>query len=113
VRDRPPLCAGICSADQSLGFGGRAYFDGKKAAGKTSNESMRCLKRRLSDMVYRHRVDDAVNHAIKNQKTGPGGQRGTDSASSVTGSHPRTGSSDKSHPGPAPTQPKTPTPTAS
>ena len=30
---------------------GRAYFDGRKAAGKTSNEAMRCLKRRLSDIV--------------------------------------------------------------
>jgi transposase len=28
---------------------GRAYFDRKKAGGKSSNEAMRCLKRRLSD----------------------------------------------------------------
>jgi transposase len=32
---------------------GRAYFDRKKAAGKTSMEAMRCVKRRLSDIVYR------------------------------------------------------------
>jgi hypothetical protein len=31
----------------------RAYFDRKKAAGKPSNEAMRALKRRLSDIVYR------------------------------------------------------------
>ena len=31
----------------------RAYFDGKKASGKTSMEAMRCLKRRLSDLVHR------------------------------------------------------------
>ena len=35
---------------------GRAYFDRKKAGGKTSMEAMRCLKRRLSDIVYRHLV---------------------------------------------------------
>src|SRR5215831_7168224 len=38
---------------------GRAYYDRKKAAGKTSMEAMRCLKRRLSDIVYRHMLDDA------------------------------------------------------
>jgi transposase len=57
---------------------GRAYFDRKKAAGKTSVEAMRCLKRRLSDIVYRHLVDDAISHAT----TGPGGQQGNDPDSS-------------------------------
>jgi transposase len=47
---------------------GRDYFDRKKATGKTSMEAMRCLKRRLSDIVYRHLVDDAITHAL----TGPG-----------------------------------------
>jgi transposase len=84
---------------------GRAYFDRKKAAGKTSMEAMRCLKRRLSDIVYRHMVDDAITHSI----TGPGGHRGTTTDSSVTGSHPHAGSSEKSLPGPA--RPET-TPTA-
>ena len=37
---------------------GRAYYDRKKADGKSSNEAMRCLKRRLSDAVYRVMVDD-------------------------------------------------------
>jgi transposase len=83
---------------------GRAYFDRKKAAGKTSMEAMRCLKRRLSDIVYRRMVDDAIAQAA----TGPGGQRGHDSDSSATGSHPHTGSSDKPLPGPATSQPKTP-----
>jgi hypothetical protein len=31
---------------------GRAYFDRKVAAGKTPMEAMRCLKHRLSDIVY-------------------------------------------------------------
>jgi hypothetical protein len=39
---------------------GRAYYDRKKAAGKTSMEAMRCLKRRLSDVVYRTMVNDAA-----------------------------------------------------
>lgn len=32
---------------------GRAYYDRKRAAGKTSREAVRCLKRRLSDQVFR------------------------------------------------------------
>nr|MDQ6949652.1 transposase [Actinomycetota bacterium] len=31
---------------------GRAFLDRKKAAGKTSREAMRSLKRRLSDVIY-------------------------------------------------------------
>ena len=88
---------------------GRAYFDRKKASGKTSMEAMRCLKRRLSDIVYRHLVNDAITHAV----TGPGGQRETTADSSAAGSHPHTGSSDKPLPGPAKTQPTTPLQTAS
>ena len=33
---------------------GRAHFDRKKTAGKTSMQAMRCLKRRLSDLVIHH-----------------------------------------------------------
>ena len=88
---------------------GRAYFDRKKASGKTPMEAMRCLKRRLSDIVYRHMVNDAITHAV----TGPGGQRDTTTDSSVTGSHPHAGSSDKPLPGPATAQPTTPLQTAS
>ena len=75
---------------------GRAYYDRRKAAGKTSMEAMRCLKRRLSDIVYRHMVDDAITAAV----TGPGGHRGTTLQSSAAGSHPNAGSSEKSLPGP-------------
>ena len=32
---------------------GRAYYERKRAEGKTSREALRCLKRRLSDVVYR------------------------------------------------------------
>lgn len=81
---------------------GRAYFDRKKAGGKTSMEAMRALKRRLSDIVYRSMTNDAVATAA-----GPGGQRGTATGSSVTDSHPPAGSSEKSLPGPAATQDRT------
>jgi hypothetical protein len=82
---------------------GRAYFDRKVASGKTSMEAMRCLKRQLSDIVYRQLVADLLTSTT----TGPGGQAGNDSDSSVTGSHPDTGSSDQSLPGPATTEPRT------
>lgn len=58
---------------------GRAYFDRKKAAGKTSMEAMRALKRRLSDLVYRTMLGDFVSGKV----TGPGGHRGNDSDSSA------------------------------
>ena len=38
---------------------GRAYYRRKLAAGKTRMEAMRCLKRRISDAVYRQLVADA------------------------------------------------------
>ena len=88
---------------------GRQYYDRKKAAGKTSMEAMRCLKRRLSDIVYRALIDDLT----REHGTGPGGQRGDDSDSSAAGSQPHTGTSDKPLPGPATTQPRTALPTAS
>jgi len=88
---------------------GRAYYDRKKAAGKSSNEAMRCLKRRLSDAVYRTMLDDAV----KTKVTGPGGQRGNDSDSSATGSQPQHRHFGQATPGPVSTQPKPPLPKVS
>ena len=92
---------------------GRAYYDRRKADGKTSMEAMRALKRRLSNIVYKTMLDDAVNHTAASPRTGPGGQRGNDSDSSAAGSQPHTNSSDKPLPGPATTKPKTPLPAAS
>jgi transposase len=83
---------------------GRAYFDRKRADGKGPMEAMRCVKRRLSDIVFQQMLNDAITHSV----TGPGGQQGNDSDSSVTDSHPNAGSSDKPLPGPAKPQPKTP-----
>ncbi|MEU4680511.1 hypothetical protein [Micromonospora sp. NPDC023737] len=88
---------------------GRASFDLKKASGKTSTEAVRALKRRLSDIIYRHMINDAAATAA----AGPEGQRGTTTDSSVTNSHPQAGSSEKSLPGPAETQLKPALPTVS
>jgi transposase len=38
---------------------GRSYYDRKPAEGKTPREAIRALKRRLSDIVWRHLVADA------------------------------------------------------
>jgi transposase len=38
---------------------GRRYYDRKLAEGKTPREAIRSLKRRLSDVVWRHLVADA------------------------------------------------------
>jgi transposase len=38
---------------------GRAFYDRKIEEGKTPKEAIRALKRRLSDVVYRHLVNDA------------------------------------------------------
>jgi transposase len=83
---------------------GRTYYDRKRADGKGPMEAMRCVKRRLSDIVFQQMLNDAITHSV----TGPGGQQGNDSDSSVTDSHPNASSSDKPLPGPATNQPKTP-----
>src|SRR6266487_1158895 len=75
---------------------GRACYDRKVAAGKTPRQAMRCLKRRLSDIVYHQMVLDA-----RARQTGPGGHVGAATGSSVAGSNPSTGASEKSLPGPA------------
>ena len=85
---------------------GRDYFDRKKASGKTSLEAMRCLKRRLSDIVYRTMLDDAVAAL----GTGPGGHRGATLQSSAAGSHPHTDASDQPLPGPSPRSLRPPSP---
>ena len=85
---------------------GRAYYDRKKAAGKSSMEAMRCLKRRLSDTVYRTLMTDLAKHAASSQVTGPGGHRGNDSDSSATGSQPQHRLFGQATPRPVDPQPK-------
>jgi transposase len=71
---------------------GRRYFRRKRAAGKTPMEAMRCLKRRLSDVVYRQMITDA-------RKASPGGQSGASLTSSAADPAPTVDSSDKPQPG--------------
>jgi transposase len=85
---------------------GRAYYQRKRAAGKSHREALRCLKRQLSDAVYRRLVRDAQ----PNDETGPGGHQGATLQSSAAGSTPTTDSSDKSLPEPVSTDPINPTP---
>jgi transposase len=77
---------------------GRAYYRRKLAAGKTSMEAMRCLRRRLSDAVYRQLAADA----LVQEEAGPGGHPGASLISSAAGQSPDTGTSDQPLPGPAP-----------
>lgn len=82
---------------------GRRYYRRKLAEGKTTMEAMRALKRRLSDVVYRQMTADA-----KRLRTGPGGHVGATLQSSATDPNPEAGTSEKSLPGPAEPQPRTP-----
>jgi transposase len=81
---------------------GRTYYRRKRAEGKASLEALRCLKRRLSDVVYRQLVTDAKVRAAVADGTGPGGHSGATLSSSATDLTPDIGSSDKPQPGPAP-----------
>ena len=76
---------------------GRTYYRKKRAAGKSHREALRCLKRRLSDAVYRQLLHDATTRV----GAGPAGHAGATLASSAAGSHPFTSTSDKSLTGPA------------
>jgi transposase len=84
---------------------GRAYYRRKLAAGKTPMEALRCLKRRLSDVLYRQLVADAA----KTKKADPGGHAGATLKSSAVDSNPSIDASEKSLPGPASQHP-TPVP---
>jgi len=87
---------------------GRAYYRRKLAAGKTQAEAMRCLKRRISDVLYRQLLADAKTVDAAGPDAGPRGHRGATLHSSAAGSHPHTGTSDQPLPGPAhPTLPAT------
>jgi transposase len=82
---------------------GRAYYRRKLAAGKTRMEAMRCLKRRISDAIYRQLVADT-----RTVGTGPGGHSGASQTSSAVDPPPHIDTSDQSLPGPAhPTLPAT------
>ena len=75
---------------------GRAYYRRKLAAGKTRMEAMRCLKRRISDALYRQLVADSGA-----SETGPGGHCGASLTSSAVDLPPHIDTSDQPLPGPA------------
>ena len=54
---------------------GRAYYDRKIAEGKTRNEAMRCLKRRLADHVWRVMIADERRTAGQAREDNRGRQR--------------------------------------
>ena len=71
---------------------GQDYYRRKRDQGKTHLEALRCLKRRLSDVVYRRLVDDLTAGS-------PGGQVGASLQSSATDLIPMASTSEQSLPG--------------
>ena len=80
---------------------GRAYYRRKLAAGKTPLEALRCLKRRISDVIYRRLVADARAAADRAADAGPGGHCGATQESSAVDLPPHIDTSDQPLPGPA------------
>jgi hypothetical protein len=86
---------------------GRAYYRRKRAEGKKPLEAIRCLKRRISDAIYRQLVTDA--HAAATAEgpvggeasAGPGGHCGASHQSSAVDLPPPIDTSDQPLPGPA------------
>jgi transposase len=70
---------------------GRRYYRRRLADAKTPMEAMRCLRRQLSDVVYRQLAADAARN-----NAGPGGHSGAALKSSAADLTPDIGSSDKS-----------------
>jgi transposase len=83
---------------------GSQYYARKLADGKGKMGALRCLKRRLSDQVYRRLVDDQIDH----QKAGPAGHSGATTKSSAADRSPMTSTSEQSLTGPASTDATTP-----
>ncbi len=83
---------------------GRAYYRRKRADGKKTMEAMRCLKRRISDAVYRRLVADAELQTVTSVEpigAGPGGHCGASQKSSAVDLPPHIDTSDQPLPGPA------------
>jgi transposase len=83
---------------------GSQYYARKLADGKGKMGALRCLKRRLSDQVYRRLVDDQIDR----QKAGPAGHSGATTKSSAADRSPMTSTSEQSLTGPASTDATTP-----
>lgn len=85
---------------------GRVYYRRKRAAGKSHLEAMRCLKRRISDAVYRQLLADANEAAAasvgETPQAGPGGHCGATQESSAVELPPHVDTSDQPLPDPQP-----------
>ena len=67
---------------------GRGYYERKLAEGHTPREAIRSLKRRLSDVVWRHLVADAQTPQQPPLTAGPGRTHQDDCDACVAGSTP-------------------------
>ena len=74
---------------------GRVYYRRKRAVGKKPAEALRCLKRRISDAIYKQLVADAIATG-----TCPGAHCGASQESSAADLPPRIGTSDQPLPDP-------------
>jgi transposase len=81
---------------------GRAYYSRKRTQGKSHKEAMRCLKRRLSDVVYQQ-----LRHDANWMEAGPEDTRGRLYRPARPAQTPHTDASDKSLPGPTTSHPTT------
>jgi hypothetical protein len=79
---------------------GRAYYLRKRAEGKNPLEAIRCLKRRISDAIYRQLLTDAEQNANEPPGAGPGGHCGATQESSAVDLPPHIDTSDQPLPGP-------------
>ena len=87
---------------------GRAYFRRKRTEDKKPMEAMRCLKRRISDSIYRQLIADQQRPGATQRGAGPGGHCGASQESSAVDLPPHVDTSDQPLPGPAhPTLPGT------
>ena len=84
---------------------GRAYYRRKRADGKKPMEAMRCLKRRISDAIFRQLVADTqrahLETTLEPAGAGPGGHCGASQESSAVDLPPHIDTSDQPLPGPA------------
>jgi transposase len=80
---------------------GQAYYRRKRAEGNKPLEALRCLKRRISDAIYRQLLEEAQLDAARQPGTGPGGHCGATLQSRAADLHPHIDTSDQPLPGPA------------
>ena len=80
---------------------GRAYYRRKRAEGKKPLEAIRCLKRRISDAIFRQLLADTQIDAAQRVCAGPGGHCGATQESSAVDLIPLIDTSDQPLPGPA------------